>query len=291
MKKLILTKGLQASGKSTWAKEQLKKYPGRYKRINRDDLRLMFDNEQFNPKREKFITVAQRTLILEALDAGFHVIVDDTNLNPRYISEFEKLVKGKAQVSIKDFTEAPLERCIEWDLKRKSSVGKDVIIQTYNKWLKPKSETKPIKYNNELPDAIICDLDGTLCLMKNRSPYEWKRVGEDVVNKPVQDVVLKHMVTGGNVIYLSGRDGVCQPETFDWLKRHGMWDEKLSERYSLYMRTEGDNRKDSIVKKELFDKHVKGKYNVLYVLDDRNQVVDVWRDMGLTCFQVAEGDF
>ena len=49
-----------------------------------------------------------------------------------------------------------------------------------------------------------------------------------------------------------------------------------------------DFRKDSIIKKEFFDEFVKDRFNVLTVFDDRNQVIKVWRDLGLTCFQVAK---
>ena len=60
----------------------------------------------------------------------------------------------------------------------------------------------------------------------------------------------------------------------------------------LEMRREKDGRQDAIVKRELFDTHILGKYYVEFVLDDRNQVVDLWRnDLGLTCFQVNYGDF
>ena len=57
------------------------------------------------------------------------------------------------------------------------------------------------------------------------------------------------------------------------------------------MRKNGYNKKDSIVKKEIFDEYIKDKYYVEFILDDRNQVVDMWREMGLTCLQVAEGNF
>jgi hypothetical protein len=59
----------------------------------------------------------------------------------------------------------------------------------------------------------------------------------------------------------------------------------------VFMRATGDQRKDSIIKQELFDRHILGKYNIKFVLDDRNQVVNMWRSLGLTVFQVAEGDF
>lgn len=287
MKKLILTKGLPASGKSTWAKAEMKKHPGMYKRVNRDSLRLMLDNEQFNPKREKFITIAQRQLILSAIAEGFHVMVDDTNLNPKYVSQFKELVKGKAEVVIKDFTDAPLERCIEWDLKREASVGKDVIMRFYNDWIKPKEKT--VKWNDKLPTAIICDLDGTLCKMVDRSPYDWDKVDTDIVNPPVKDVLVRYQDDGIKTIFLSGRDGSSRDKTMDWLLENGCF--RVSGKPELRMRKAGDCRKDSIVKRELYDAHVKGKYNVLFVLDDRNQVVDLWRDLGLTCFQVAEGNF
>jgi hypothetical protein len=57
------------------------------------------------------------------------------------------------------------------------------------------------------------------------------------------------------------------------------------------MRDKGNNEKDSIVKRNMFEKYIRGKYFIEYVLDDRNQVVEMWRSMGLTCLQVADGDF
>jgi hypothetical protein len=84
---------------------------------------------------------------------------------------------------------------------------------------------------------------------------------------------------------MSGRDGSCRDITIKWLEDNNI-------KYdSLLMRAESDFRKDSIVKKELFDNHIKNKYFIEYVLDDRNQVVDMWRDMGLKCLQVQEGNF
>ena len=57
------------------------------------------------------------------------------------------------------------------------------------------------------------------------------------------------------------------------------------------MRQAGDNRDDRIVKREIYEREIKGRYNVRFVLDDRNKVVALWRDLGLPCFQVADGDF
>jgi hypothetical protein len=57
------------------------------------------------------------------------------------------------------------------------------------------------------------------------------------------------------------------------------------------MREEGSNERDSIVKHRMFEGNIRGKYFIEYILDDRNQVVEMWRNMGLTCLQVADGDF
>jgi adenylate cyclase class IV len=57
------------------------------------------------------------------------------------------------------------------------------------------------------------------------------------------------------------------------------------------MRKTGDNRPDNIVKKEIFDSNIKNNYYIEFVLDDRNKVVKMWRELGLTCLQVADGNF
>ncbi|HEX8348187.1 MAG TPA: 5'-hydroxyl kinase, partial [Actinoplanes sp.] len=89
-------------------------------------------------------------------------------------------------------------------------------------------------------------------------------------------------------VFLSGRDSVCRPETEKALLRAFP---SLEWSLRLHMRPEGDPRRDDHVKAELFDKHIRDRYRVVAVLDDRDQVVRMWRRMGLPTFQVAEGDF
>ncbi len=135
------------------------------------------------------------------------------------------------------------------------------------------------------PLAIICDIDGTLAHMCDRSPYDYSKVDGDTVNEPVADILRQYK---GDifVIIVSGREATCQKETEKWLKDKGI------SYHRLYMRKIDDNRGDQIVKKEIFDKHIKDKYKILFVLDDRDRVVKMWREeLGLTCLQVAYGDF
>lgn len=135
--------------------------------------------------------------------------------------------------------------------------------------------------------AILCDIDGTLSLRGDRGPYDWLKVGDDSMNEPIVKILdlFRCPYSIYETILISGRDEICRKQTEYWLLLNGIHYK------DLLMRSENDNRKDSIVKKELYEKHIKDKYEVLCVFDDRQQVVDMWRSLGLTCLQVAEGNF
>ncbi|NUN64735.1 AAA family ATPase [Pseudanabaena biceps] len=278
---VYFTIGLPASGKSTWAKNKIDKSPNSIKRVNKDDLRLMLDNSYFSKGNERFLLDIQDVIIKAALEDGKHVIVDNTHLSPKHEARIRQLIKGLAVLEIVDFRHVPLETCIERDLKRLNSVGEKVIRDMYNQFVAPPRSPKPI-YNPELPDVIICDLDGTLALIGDRSPYDAAKCEIDQVNEPVRSIL---ETSGKKVIFLSGRDDQFKPQTLAWLSKHNISFEEL------HMRKSGDVRKDSIVKKEMYEQFILDKWNVSFVLDDRDQVVRVWRDLGLTCLQVDYGDF
>ena len=120
--------------------------------------------------------------------------------------------------------------------------------------------------------------------MKDRSPFNWSRVGEDEVDPNIKNLL--DSLREEYVIFLvSGRSEACRKETEKWLTENDISYDML------FMRPEYDIRKDSIIKREIFETHIRPYYNVEFVLDDRNQVVDMWRSLGLKCLQVAEGDF
>jgi hypothetical protein len=95
------------------------------------------------------------------------------------------------------------------------------------------------------------------------------------------------MPRGMPVLLISGREEIYRGVTEYWLGTHGL----LKYRLGLIMRAEKDNRPDEIVKRELYEQKIQPHYQVGLVLDDRNKVVKMWRELGLTCLQVAEGDF
>ena len=281
---LYMTIGLPASGKTTWARSKMAEHPGSYKRINKDDLRAMLDDGRWSPDNEKFVLAMSRSLIDGALGHGKHVICDDTNLHPKHEAALRKLAKKRnAAFEVVDFRGVSLEECIERDRKRANYVGEKVIRKMWNNYLAPKVES--VVQDASLPECAIVDIDGTLAIMNGRDPFDWGRVGEDGVNFPVWHLV-NQIKSNIHVIFMSGRDEVCRAETESWLIKH------LGVLIGpLYMRPASDTRDDRIIKRELYEREVKGKYNVLFVLDDRDKVVRQWREMGLACFQVAEGDF
>lgn len=139
--------------------------------------------------------------------------------------------------------------------------------------------------------AIICDLDGTLCLFPGKNPYD-RDFENDIPNPAVFDLLQRIDTCNFDgvgewteIVFVSGRDSKFKEVTKKWLNDHGF------EIYPLFMRETKDSRKDVVVKQEIFEANIKDKYNISFVLDDRDQVVEFWRSIGLTCFQVAPGNF
>jgi hypothetical protein len=131
--------------------------------------------------------------------------------------------------------------------------------------------------------AIICDVDGTIAIRGERSPYDMTRVGEDTVNHIVAMVVKMFHMCDMKVIFTSGRDETARHDTMEFLERALMAPD-----FQLLMRETGDQRPDEIVKQEMLER-IRAFYNIILVLDDRQRVVDMWRANGLTCFQVNPG--
>lgn len=310
MSKLIVLQGPPCSGKSTWAREYIQGKEKTTIIVSRDSFRLHFcgDNTtkmftDMNPDREDLITQLESTSIESGLKAGFDVIVDATNLNPKTINRMYKLADGagitRDQIEFKEFY-IPFNEALARDKARKEagghSVGKRVLQKFYERYYLDKYQDElkktvsPYRYwqQPDLPRAVICDLDGTLAWMQGRSPYDGTKVDKDGVDPQLRDLLILLRHTGLTLLFVSGREGTeeCRTKTQKWLESH--FD---NHGFKLFMRKEKDYRSDEIIKKEIYDSHIKNKYYIATVFDDRNKVVDMWRKEGLLCCQVAEGDF
>lgn len=153
----------------------------------------------------------------------------------------------------------------------------------------------PADYDTDDIKVLVCDIDGTVADLTHRrhwvmtKPKNWKAFETTLhLDLPIEHVISvvnefhKH---GTKIIMCSGRGEQNRKKTKDWLYSNGVLF------HELYMRKEKDYRSDTIVKHELLLQMMKDGFNPDLVLDDRDSVVEMWRRNGLTCVQVAEGDF
>lgn len=302
MAELVLTRGYPASGKSTFAMEWLKEDPDKRFRFNRDDLRATIGAEGIaSYPQETNISVVEKAGIEALLQKGVSVIVDATNLKMKFARAFADIaVTQGASFRVIDF-DTPLEECLRRNKARAEAGGRFVperaIISTAKKFplkswvgkeVTPTNEVPPVqKY---VPDvtkrpAWIVDIDGTIALNNaGRNPYDYDRVHEDDVCVSLRQILWLLDQHGHFLIVVSGRDDSCQEETEQWLIENGVpYD-------FIYMRKTGDKRKDSIVKAEIFDEHIRQEFNVMGVFDDRLQVARMWHAMGLRLFRLGDPD-
>lgn len=304
MKQVIIPRGIPGSGKTTWVKAELAKHmPGTAVRISNDDLSHMLYGQPWG--KFFFSDTTRETLhklrlaMLETFlkqDGITHIYVDNTNLAVPTVNSLQQVaVRHRAEVIVDDqFLAVDFDECVARDAAREVPVGADVIRKMYGSakhlkpWKGPHSIPVIEKYDNDRiygSAAIIVDIDGTLAHMNGRGPYDYSLVHTDLVDESVRYVV-NEMRKNSTVIIMSGRSDDCMDVTEAWLKDNGIhYDE-------IYMRKTNDNRPDWIVKNELFQAHVAGRFRIRFVLDDRDQVVDLWRrKLGLPTWQVADGDF
>lgn len=147
------------------------------------------------------------------------------------------------------------------------------------------------------PEVVLCDVDGTIAdmgkgLPGRRGPYDWDRVGEDEPIEPIIKLVRILRLAGYPTVFVSGRKEQCRQQTEMWLDTHVGWSQHgFLEPAPLFMRADNDNRPDNEVKLDIYRQHILPTWRVLYVVDDRDQVVRMWRGLGLTVLQVADGAF
>ncbi len=285
--KVVVLQGVPASGKSTYAKSL---DPNKWIRINRDDIRRMMGGYMVS-KRENIITEIESDMVKNALRDKWNVCIDDTNLNPKTINLWKEIAEAyNANIEFKEFL-ITMSEALERDKNREFPVGKKCIEGFFRKYYPEEykkfySDARKIDntFDDSLHSVVLCDLDGTLALHQGRSPFEYDKIPTDKCDERLHRLLCALNV---GVIFFSGREGteVAKKNTRKWLDDNGFVS------YDLYMREKGDWRPDDIVKKEMFEKYIKGKYNLIAVFDDRDKVVKMWRDLGILCCQVYYGDF
>lgn len=315
MPQVILTMGPPGIGKNTWARERVKKSKAGAIVVNRDDLRQMIvggilQDYKFNKNLEKAITQMQFSSAEIAIQQGKDVIVADTNLNPTTIKAWEDfatlhLCTVEKKDFFKDFRREPANVEIEKErgvkgvliafrklahkrnLSRLNSVPPEVVDEFIDKYIVPAVYRPRIWTPTPgLIKALLVDLDGTTFHMNDgRGPYDWLQVEQDSPDQTVIETCRIYKAAGYAIVAASGRDGICREHSLRAMAAANMPCDEF------FIRAEGDQRPDYIVKEEIFWNKVAPKYNIEFCLDDRDQVVQQYREMGLKVYQVAPGNF
>lgn len=298
-KKEIDTKiliGVPASGKSTWSDAFLAKNPN-YIRLNRDGYRLQHRNEQqCIPKIEDLITDEFYHTIDLALTRKLSLLIDNTNLQRRYIDEIVERVQYRSNVSFMVFP-ISLETAIERDALRAKSVGEEVIKKMYTSYeelmdsFDYTDQSQKIFIYKEpiwtpgLRKIVVFDLDGTLTHTNGKRGYfDWTKCDRDDLDQIVFRAYQRHIAAGDTIFFITGREEAARESTERWLAVYAPVYERL------LMRESDDYRPDYKVKEEIFNEHIKGQFNVEVIYEDKQKVVDMWRRLGLKVFQVSKGD-
>lgn len=310
MTKLIINRGLPGSGKSTQTFRDVVADYENVIRVNRDDIRKMLHKSVWLGSETETNVIRMRdAMIRSGLKSGKTVISDDTNLDPRAVKQLAKIAEFfGADVEVRDF-DVPLKTCMERNSLREDSerVPDDAFKRMLKFFKNGKFPDNPLGGNIEgvkfekyipdlsLPRAVIFDIDGTLADHEGiRSPYDYTKVSLDRPRHAVISAMHNYMLEGYAAIVLSGRDGSCRDDTLKWLETYTPFNSFYDEcsKSELYMRPVGDRRQDRIIKGEIFDKHIRNRFNTEAVFDDRDSVVSLWRsELELDCFQVNYGDF
>lgn len=284
MSKLIVTQGIQCSGKTTFAEELVAQGKGQVVNVCRDDLRLeMFGRKRSDAgkwKHEDEVVKERNRRLEKALAQGKTAISSDTNFNEKHLAYFKQLAeKYGAEFELKEFY-VPVSVAEERDARRADGVTPKVLRKFWRE-----NVCKPYSGNKMLPRIITVDLDNTIAHMTNRDPFQEQFVEDDDYDEVVGAVAqAAAKALGAKIAISSGRHDSCQESTERWLKKYNF-------KYdAIYMRRSGDNRPDWTVKGEIFRKICK-KYYLIAAFDDRIAVCDLLREMGVQCFNCADGVF
>lgn len=303
MKTVYILFGPPLSGKSYFTR-LVTKNDTNCKVVSRDQIRDMLNDHSQNMETEKLVTKIYNDSLMAIIDnSEYDLILDNTHYRLQYVREALTLLnkcKNDFEVKLIDFSDINLELLIKRNEVRDRKVPIDVIKKIYqtckmnlkevksvvNSFIKQKHIImNTLDIRRDLPRAIIVDIDGTLAHKGDRNAYDYKNVDKDKCDEVISELTNQLYRLNYRIIILSGREDSCRDLTKQWLS------DNIIHYHDLYMRKSKDIRKDAVVKKEIYDQQIKDHYSVLCVFDDRNQVVDMWREIGLKCLQVQEGNF
>ena len=282
----ILTVGISSSGKTTWAEKFVSENPS-WVNINRDDVRFTLFTEgvrdwgkyKFSKGNENRVTEVCNQKIYDAAAEMKDIIISDTNLNSNTRNRLTEILYDLGyEVSFKVF-DISFEEACKRNNQREGGISQTILYTQYQNYLKYIGRRTYTPDTNK-PKCVIVDVDGTVAKVNGRGFFEWDKVSTDLPQQHVIDVV-KGIQDDTYIVCMSGRDEVCRQDTESWLLQHGIYFDEL------HMRKQGDMRKDTVVKEELFWEHVADNWNVQFAVDDRPSVLRLWVELGIPIISVG----
>lgn len=303
-RRIIILVGVAGAGKSTWCHDYIQRNPNTL-RVNRDTIRQQLfamprkayytQLDMVLRQKEEIVSYIELANIRTAVESGYDVVIDNTNLKKTYIDKYLKEFP-EVDVAVEVF-HTPLAECISRDAQRgEDAVGEEVIQKQYKSFqalkksplLQKKARQAhlctPIVQNVSLPAGYVFDIDGTLADNRHRSPYAWHLVDKDNVIEGVRSTLVALHSTGYKIAICTGRDGVCEQKTREWLTTHNIPFDMF------YIRPVKNKEPDWVVKERMW-RDIATKINIVAIFDDRNSVVKHGRKCGLQVYQVNDGNF
>ena len=296
--------GPPAGGKSTKAREIYNEDKLHRVIVNRDSIRDS-RGDYWVPEQESYISKLEEHAVRAAIESGLSPIIDATNLNPKTRQKWVDLaLEYKVDLTTIECV-VPYQEALTRDSNRERPVGKKVLRDFYKRYyphlIAPMSDERHmLEWDASKRKAIIVDVDGTLALRNNRSPFDYEKACGDNADFRMCRII-KSLIESDDmyeVFFLTGREdiGECRRITVEWIHNHvyrkqGHNGFLPKDNWTLLMRSEGDHRSDEVVKKEIWEEKIKPWYDVVAVFDDRDRVVKMWREQGLLCLQPYYGDF
>lgn len=303
IKKIILTRGIPGSGKSTWAKDWVTEDPEHRIRLNWDDMRNML-GPYWVPSRENI----NKTMLWNAVNTAayctnpYDIVIDNMNLNPKGWKEVEDWIntynKSSHAVGInaqyvlefKDFF-TPVEECIRRDAKRPNPIGEKTIRdiwRRYRHFIQTTAVENMVTKSRPTtgkPRCVVIDMDSTMCFNLTKRPWYGEGAAEgmlnDIPNTGVVDIV-KVLQNTYPIIVATGRDTSQAGVTIEWLSKQGITPT------ASFFRTQGDCRKGVEIKRGQIELILKD-YDIVAIFEDCEPIVQMYRDMGLTVLQPNKG--
>ena len=286
-KHVIFTVGASASGKTTQAESFAENNPD-WMIICRDNFRASICRpfswtawKKLGGKAEKEVNHLQASWIQTAIERHANVIICDTNLSPKNFNHLVDVFKHAGYKIYFKFFPVDWKTAVERDNARENGVGLSVLAQQFERlheWERRKSGLLKLGGRS----AVLCDIDGTLAHMTTRGPYDYDKVGTDSLDDEIFDILRGLSRLGYAIVIVSGRDGICKEDTYNWLLAN-----LRNVPFYHYQRAVGDKRPDDVIKEELLEQIVAYGFCPKMVFDDRPRVTRMWRRLGLKVFQVG----